>query len=146
MIVQYSYQNTKEHLRTKKSPTLSTKTAHFITYIIVISSTPNMSLQICPKCHTTNPYWKIYAFINLRRFDRWSFIECDFCKQKMEVDYDIPEKKYCVGVAWMSLPILMIVLWYFRILSFLDAGIIVVVFHFWAMYYLIKRLDYKAVE
>jgi predicted membrane channel-forming protein YqfA (hemolysin III family) len=72
-------------------------------------------------------------------------VRCDFCEKGMEIDYDIPTKRkmYWIGMSWMALPILVIILAYSRLINYPLAFSTVIAFHFGAMYYLIKRMNYK---
>ncbi|MDD2566296.1 MAG: hypothetical protein PHZ26_05880 [Candidatus Gracilibacteria bacterium] len=103
-----------------------------------------MSLQICPECKKVNPYWNIYKAINFRGFKKGMSMECTFCKENMIVDYDLKDKRklYIAGISWMALPILNIILAYFEVISYFFAILIVIAFHFSAMYYIIKGMNY----
>lgn len=104
-----------------------------------------MSLQICPYCKKENSYWRVYKNINLKHYSKEMSIKCEFCHEKMRLK--IKEKNSCEKVKswffWMFLPLILILLVAIHKLNFIIAILAVIIYHFIAMYYLIKNLHYK---
>jgi len=104
-----------------------------------------MSLQICPNCKKQNSYWKIYKELNKKHLKNWMQIECDFCKSKMVLNYWKKSiiNKIIYWIFWLILPILIIFLTINWTINYISAIIIVTIFHFIAMYAIIKLKDYN---
>ena len=104
-----------------------------------------MSLQICPNCSKENSYFKIYKEINRCHLKKWMSIKCDFCWKDMVLD--MKERNIFSRILswflWM-LPafILIFLVWSWK-MNFLVAIVLITIFHFLAMYFLIKNMKNK---
>jgi hypothetical protein len=104
-----------------------------------------MSLQNCPVCKKQNSYWRIYKEINLKHFSKWMSVKCDYCKEKMKIKIKdkSPIEMMKSWFLWMAFPILLILFVAFEIMDYKVAIFHVIVYHFLAMYIIIKTFDYK---
>nr|MDD3720368.1 hypothetical protein [Candidatus Gracilibacteria bacterium] len=104
-----------------------------------------MNLQICPKCGKENNFWRIYKDINFYKFKGGITIKCGFCKNKEK----IWKTKGCSfirilhGFLWMLPAFILIYLVVVGKINYLIAILLITIYHFLAMYYIIKFGKYK---
>ena len=72
-------------------------------------------------------------------------IECDFCKEKMELEFKYKNRltRILCTLCWIIFPIVLIFLAYTERINYGTAAIIVTLFHFVAIYLLIKKMNYS---
>lgn len=98
-------------------------------------------------------FWEIYKIINFRRTfssKSWIDFKCKVCHKKCNAKWEWynemhknPVKKYLTYFLWMLPAIILIFLVAFKFMCSFTAIIIIIIFHFWAMYYIIKSKRLK---
>lgn len=99
-------------------------------------------------CHTQS-FWDIYKAINFKQTKRF---DCSWCGEPLKIKWRKQDKslswRICSGFMWMSPAIALILLVVTGNMSALHAILLIILFHFAAMYFLINsgRLIIKNIE
>lgn len=70
-----------------------------------------MSLQKCPNCKKKINYWRVYKKINQNKFYKNHLLKCHKCDAKLGLKLKKKSfiERVLYGLAWMALPILLII-------------------------------------
>lgn len=99
-------------------------------------------------CHTQS-FWDLYKAINLKT--RRNF-PCSWCEQPLKIKWKkqakTPAAKLYSGLLWMSPAIILIAMVATGMMNYLHAIILIILFHFTAMYFIINsgRLIVKNIK
>jgi len=104
------------------------------------------------KCNHKS-FWEIYKIINFKKtFSKkdWVDFVCKACNKKCNLRWEwynemkkSPVKKYFTYFLWLLPAIILIILVAFKIMCSLTAIFIIIAYHFWAMFYIIKSKRLK---